>query len=166
MADTTTYFGSLFPVRNNAMLIIPALALAAACSVDSTTAPAAQRQAEAVSAPTNYSFSITPENGTVRVQFARVRSSGDESVGAFMQRVFDSADAAGATRLVVDLSATRGGDALLAPALVKGVMARAHFSRRGGLIVILGPESFSPQQSTATLLQEYAQPIFVKHPVS
>lgn len=148
------------------MLMIPALALVVACSADPATAPAARRQAESVSAPTNYSFSITPENSTVRVQFARVRSNGGESVGAFMQRVFDSADAAGATRLVVDLSATRGGDAFLAASLVKGVMARAHFSRRGGLIVILGPDSFSQRQSTAKLLQEYAQPIFVKHPVS
>jgi anti-anti-sigma regulatory factor len=118
------------------------------------------------SIPANYSFSITPENRTVHVQFARVRSTGDESISAFMQRVFDSADAAGATRLVLDLSATHGGDAFLAAPLVKGVLARAHFSKRGGLIVIVGPDSFSAHQSAAKLLQEYAQPIFVKHPVS
>jgi hypothetical protein len=32
--------------------------------------------------------------------------------------------------------------------------------------VIVGPESFSPGQNTAKLLQQYAQPIFVKHPIS
>jgi hypothetical protein len=95
-----------------------------------------------------------------------VRSNGNESISAFMQRVFDSADAAGATRLVLDLSATRGGDAFLAVPLVKGVLARERFTRHGGLIVIIGPDSFSPRQNAAKLLQEYARPIFVKHPVS
>lgn len=148
------------------MLIAPILALVVACSPDSTTAPAVRQGSDGTSPAPNYSFSITPEDRTVRIQFVRVRSNGEEPISAFLERAFDSADAAGATRLVLDLSATRGGDAFLAAPLVKGVLARAHFAERGGLIVIVGPNSFSPLQSTATLLEEYAHPIFVKHPVS
>jgi hypothetical protein len=152
-------------MRYNTMLIGPALTLVLACAADSATAPLA-RQDEVAKPESNYSFSVTPENQTVRVRIERVRSSGGESVSAFMQRVFDSADAAGATRLVMDLSATRGRDTFLAVPVVKGVLARGNLSRRGGLIVIVGPETFSPGQNTAKLLQEYAQPIFIKHPIS
>ncbi len=148
------------------MLIAPALALVLACSMDSTTAPVARQESAALRPEANYSFSITPENRTVRVQFERVRSTGAESVSAFMQRVFDSADVAGATRLVLDLSQTKGGDAFLTVPLVKGVLARQHLSKRGALIVVVGPDTFSPGQNTAKLLQRYAQPIFVKHPIS
>jgi len=166
MVDPASYFQFGLSVRFNAMLIAPALALVLACSADSSVAPVVRQESAAVTAQTNYSFSILPESRTVRVQFGLVRSNGDESISAFMQRVFDSADAAGATRLVVDLSATRGGDAFLAVPLVKGVLARDRFTKHGGLIVIVGPETFSRRQSTAKLLQEFAQPIFVKHPSS
>jgi len=166
MPDTRHYFTSQNPVRYNAMLIAPALALVLACSTDSTTAPFPRQESAAIRSEANYSFTVTPENRTVHVQFERVRSTGSESVSAFMQRVFDSADAAGATRLVLDLSETKGGDAFLAVPLVKGVLARQHLSKRGGLIVVVGPDTFSPGQNTAKLLRQYAQPIFVKHPIS
>jgi hypothetical protein len=166
MPDTRHYFTSQNPVRYNAMLIAPALALVLACSTDSATGPVARQENAAISPAANYSFSITPENRTVRVRFERVRSTGAESVSAFMQRVFDGADAAGATRLVLDLSEVKGGDAFLTVPLVKGVLARQHLSKRGGLIVVVGPDSFSPGQNAAKLLQRYAQPIFVKHPIS
>jgi hypothetical protein len=83
-----------------------------------------------------------------------------------VQRVFASADAAGATRVVVDLSAIKGGDSFLLVPLVKGILAREQFTRRGGLTVILGPDSFSPAQNTATMLKRFANPIFVGRPAS
>jgi hypothetical protein len=119
-----------------------------------------------LAAETNYSFSIAPANHTVHVRFARVRSDGEESVSDFMRRVFASADAAGATRLVLDVSAIKGGDAFLLVPLVKGILARDQFTRPGGLVVIVGPNSFSPSQSAATILRQYAQPVFVDHPVT
>src|SRR5438045_1477897 len=96
------------PVSCHGMLMGPVLAIVLGCSADSSIAPAAQQRRTPSSARADYSFSISPERGTVRVQFGRVRSNGDESISAFMQRVFDSADAVGASRLVLDLSATRG----------------------------------------------------------
>ena len=83
-----------------------------------------------------------------------------------MERMFASADAAGATRLVLDLSGTRGGDSFLIVPLVKGIMSREQFTRHGGLVVIVGPDTFSPSQNAATVLQRYAQPIFVDRPVT
>jgi len=83
-----------------------------------------------------------------------------------MRRVFASADATGATRLVLDLSALNGGDAFLLVPLVKGILAHEQFTQRGGLVIILGPNSFSPSQNAAKLLNQYAQPIFVDYPIT
>ena len=142
------------------------LALVLACSAESTIAPAPLTEPAAATIEPNYSFSIAPGDRSVYVRFSRVRGEGEESVSAFVQRVFASADAAGATQLVVDLSATKGGDAFLVVPLLKGILTREQFTRRGGLTVILGPDSYSAAQSTATVLERYANPVFVRVPRS
>jgi len=108
----------------------------------------------------NNSYSINAADRTVYVTLAHVRGEG-EPVHAFMRRMFDSADSAGARRLVVDLRSVTGGDARLLVPLIKGVVTRDRFVQGGGLYVVVGPRSFSPTQNAATLLQEYAHPIFV-----
>ena len=153
-------------VRRVALRLIPALTMVMGCSTDSSVAPHVNRNAE-VSAPArNYSFSIASDSRTVHVRFARVRADGGESVSAFMERMFANADAVGATRLVLDLSATKGGDTFLVVPLVRGIMAREQFTKRGGLVVIVGPDTFSLSQNAAAVLQRFAQPIFVDHPVT
>jgi hypothetical protein len=82
-------------------------------------------------------------------------------VSSFIDRMFASADAVGADRLVLDLRSIREGDSFLVVPLVRGVIARERFARHGGLFVVVGGDSFSPRQNAATLLQEYASPIFV-----
>ena len=145
------------------MWILAALGAMAACSGETSVTPRSQSQISAqVGQETNYSFSISTSDRTVRVRFTRVRSEGTESIGAFMQRMFTSADSAGATRLVVDLRSIRGGDGFLLVPLVKGVLARERFAQRGGLFVVVGDASFSPGQNAATLMQQYANPIFVR----
>jgi hypothetical protein len=79
--------------------------------------------------------------------------------------MFASADSAGATKLVVDLSAVKGGDAFLVVPLVKGVLARERFARPGGLVVIVGAESFSQAQSAASILERYANPVFLQEAI-
>jgi hypothetical protein len=79
-----------------------------------------------------------------------------------MQRVFESADAIGAKRMVVDLSTLKGGDTFLAAPLVRGVMARKQLAMHGGLVVIVSGDSFAPSRNTARLLQRYVQPIMVE----
>ena len=79
-----------------------------------------------------------------------------------MQRMFASADSVGAKRLIVDLRSTTGGDAFLLVPLVKGVVARDRFIQPGGLVLLLGPSSFSPSQNAAAVLQRYANPTIVR----
>jgi hypothetical protein len=149
-------------LRSRAWMLV-ALSVMAACAGESPVTPRSEPAlSAAVAGEANYSFSISPADRTVRVRFTRVRSDGAESVSAFMARMFASADAAGATKLVLDLRAIEGGDSFLVVPLVKGVIARERFAQRGGLVVIVGPESFSQRQNAASLLQWYANPIFVE----
>jgi hypothetical protein len=154
----------MWRVNQAGRIWIPAiLGAMVACSGVTPVTPASQPQVSAqVGQEKNYSFSVTPSDRTMRVKFTRVRSEGTESISAFMQRMFASADSAGATRLVVDLRSIRGGDGFLLVPLVKGVLARERFAQHGGLLVVVGDASFSPGQSAATLLQQYANPIFVR----
>ncbi|HEX9129627.1 MAG TPA: hypothetical protein VF850_10720 [Gemmatimonadaceae bacterium] len=110
----------------------------------------------------NNSYSINAADGTVYVTLAQVRGESGERIHAFVQRMFESADSARARRLVIDLRSITGGDAFLLVPLVRGVVARERFAHRGGLFVVVGDASFSPGQNAATLLQQYANPIFVR----
>lgn len=143
-------------------LVLGALA---GCAGEIPVAPGTQPEASGqVAQEQNYSFSISPADRTVRVQFTRVRSNSAESVSSFMHRMFATADSAGATKLVLDLRSTTGGDSFLLVPLVKGVLARERFTRPGGLLVLVGPESFSPGQNAASMLRRYANPVFVGEP--
>lgn len=106
------------------------------------------------------SYSINAADRTVYVTLARLRGEG-EPVNAFVRRMFDSADSAAARRLVIDLRSVTGSDARLLVPLIKGVVTRDRFVQRGGLSLIVGANSFSPAQNAATLLQQYANPVFV-----
>jgi hypothetical protein len=106
------------------------------------------------------SYSINAANGTIYVVLTQMRGEG-EPIHAFMRRVFDSADSARARRLVIDLRSIDTGDARLLVPLIKGVVARDRFVQRGGLLLIVGTNSFSPAQNAATLLRQYANPVFV-----
>ncbi len=108
----------------------------------------------------NNSYSINVADRTVYLSLAEVRREG-EPVHVFMRRMFDSADSAGARRLVIDLRSVTGGDAHLLVPLIRGIVTRDRFVQGGGLYVVVGPRSFSPAQNAATLLQQYAHPIFV-----
>jgi hypothetical protein len=110
----------------------------------------------------NNSYSINAVDGTVYVTLAQVRGDSGEQIHAFVKRMFESADSASARRLVIDLRSITGGDARLLVPLIKGIAMRDRFVRGGGLYVVVGPESFAPAQNAATLLQRYANPIFVR----
>lgn len=123
-----------------------------------------QRSAESSIAeprPENNSYSINPVDRTVYVRVATARNEGGEPIHAFMRRMFESADSAGATRLVLDLRSVSGSDGFLLVPLLKGVITRDRFLEAGALSVVVGRDSFSPRQNAATLLQQYAKPVFV-----
>jgi len=108
------------------------------------------------------SYSISPLDRTVYVRLAGVRTQDGESIHAFMRRLFESADSAGAVRLVIDLRSVTGSDARFLVPLIKGVAMRDRLVQAGGLYLVVGPDSFSPSQNAATLLLQYAKPTFLQ----
>lgn len=110
----------------------------------------------------NNSYSINAGDRTVYVTIVQVRGETGEPIRAFLHRMFESADSANAKRMVLDLRSVTGGDARLLAPLVGGIVRRDRFVQNGGLYVMTGSESFSPAQNAATLLQQYAHPIFVE----
>lgn len=104
------------------------------------------------------SYYINAADRAVYVTLTQLRGEG-EPVHAFLRRMFDSADSARASRLVIDLRSINTGDARLLVPLIKGVVTRDRFVRRGALLLIVGANSFSPAQNAATLLQQYANPV-------
>jgi hypothetical protein len=137
--------------------------LTLSCSEPTATSsrPAA---AASVAEQRNNSYSIGAPDRTVYVRLVQLRGESGEPVHEFVRRMMDSADSAGAQRLVVDLRSIAGSDARLLVPLIKGVVTRDRFVREGGLYVVVGPNSFSPTQNAATLLARYAHPIFVGQP--
>jgi hypothetical protein len=108
------------------------------------------------------SYSINPVDGTVRVTIVRVRGETGEPIHAFLRRMFESVDSVGARRMVLDVRSINGSDARLVTPLVAGILKRDQFLGDGGLCVMTGSQSFSPAQNAATLLQQYAHPIFTQ----
>ena len=147
--------------------ITPCLAvLALACAEPTITAPAPATLAprgEGELSQRN-SYSIRAAENTIFVKIVQVRGESGEPIHAFIRKMFVSADSARAERLVIDLRSISASDIRLTVPLIKGVATRHRFAQRGGLFVVVGDESFSPSQSTARLLQQYANPIFVRQP--
>ena len=130
------------------------------CAEPTGTSP--QRSAPAiVGQQQSNSYFINAANRTVYVTLAQVRGEG-EPVHAFMRRMFYSADSAGARRLVIDLRLISTGDARLLVPLIKGVVTHDRFVQHGGLLLLVGTNTFSPAQNAAALLRQYANPILVR----
>ena len=139
--------------------------LALTCAETSTSpAPTTVAPAGEVKRARDNSYSISAADRTIYVKIAQVRSENGESIHAFIRKMFASADSARTQRLVIDLRAISGSDTRLAVPLIKDIATRERFMKRGALFVVVGDESFSPSQSAARLLQEYANPVFVRQP--
>lgn len=126
------------------------------------TATLSRPAAPEIAGQKSNSYFVNATNRTVYLTVAQLRAESSEPVHAFVKRMFASADSAGAQRLVVDLRSVTDGDTRLLVPLIRGVATRDRFVNRGGLYVVVGPDSFSPRQNAARLLEQYASPIFVE----
>lgn len=136
--------------------------LSLSCAEPTTISPRSAAPAILEVNAQNNSYSVNDADRAVYVRLTQVRTESGEPIHAFMQRMFESADSADARRLVIDLRSISGSDTRLLVSLIKGVAVRDRFVRGGGLYVVVGPNSFAPAQNAATLLQHYANPIFVR----
>jgi hypothetical protein len=147
-------------VRSNMSRVQFALILTVLGCVEPTATSPRQAGPTIVGQRQNNSYSIDAADRTVYVTLTQMRGEG-EPVHSFIRRMFASADSAAARRLVIDLRSVGTGDARLSVPLIRGVVTRDRFVRRGGLVLIVGANSFSPAQNAATLLRQYANPVVV-----
>jgi hypothetical protein len=136
--------------------------LSFACAEPTAIPPRPAAEAIAGLGHQDNSYYFDGAHTTIYVTLIHVRGEGSEPVHAFMRRAFESADSVGARRLVIDVRSVAGSDARLLVPLIKGIVARDRLLQRGGLYVVVGPNSFSPTQKAATLMQQYANPIFIR----
>lgn len=135
--------------------------LSFACAEPTAILPRPAAEAVAGQGRQENSYYFDAAHTTIYVKLIHARGEGAEPVRAFMRRAFESADSVGARRLVIDVRSVSGSDARLLVPLIKGIVARDRLVRPGGLYVVVGANSFSPTQRAATLLQQYANPIFI-----
>ena len=142
------------PIRLSLILLV------LSCAEPTATSSRAAAPTTAAPQPGN-SYVVNAANRTAYVSIGAVGGDGGEPVHAFVRRMFESADSASAQRLVIDLRSISGGDTRLLVPLIKGVVMRDRFAQGGGLYLVIGPDSFSPAQNAARLLEQYANPIVV-----
>lgn len=111
-----------------------------------------------------YWFERRPADNLVYVQFNSIADKPEESLAAFFRRVFAAIDEHDAGALVVDLRWNSGGNTFLAEPLVHHIIRRERINRHGHLFVVIGRNTFSAAQNTATLLDRHTQAVFVGEP--
>lgn len=111
----------------------------------------------------NFWFEIVPETKTLYVQFNAVQNKPEETVEAFFNKVFDTAEKQPVERLVIDLRHNGGGNNYLNRPITIGAI-RSRLNVKGKFFVITSRETFSAAQNTVNDLEKYTNAIFVGEP--
>lgn len=110
-----------------------------------------------------YWFEYLPAANLVYFQFNAIEDAPDEPLDAFTDRLFTAVDDHAAA-LAIDLRWNGGGNTFLAMPLVHRVIRHDRINRRGRLFVVIGRDTFSAAQNTATLLDRHTHAVFVGEP--
>jgi len=111
-----------------------------------------------------YWFEYLPAADLVYFQFNAVRDHPAEAFGTFCDRLFGFIADRCPARLVIDLRWNGGGNTFLTQPLLHHLIACPEISRRGALFVIIGRQTFSAAQNTATAIDRETSAIFVGEP--
>lgn len=113
---------------------------------------------------TSYWFEHLPTENLVYFQFNGIGDKPEEPLASFYERMFTAIDRHNAVALVIDLRWNGGGNTFLAQPLIHHIIRREQIDRRGALFVIIGRNTFSAAQNTATLLDRHTNAVFVGEP--
>jgi tetratricopeptide (TPR) repeat protein len=112
----------------------------------------------------NYWFEHLPAQRTVYMAFNTVRDAPGESLAAFSRRLGEFVERNRVDRLVIDMRWNNGGNAQLVTPLIATLLRSERINRRGHLVVLIGPRTFSAAQSAAALIERFTNAIFVGEP--
>jgi hypothetical protein len=105
-----------------------------------------------------------PEAGLLYAQIAAVRDGEDETLAAFGRRLFDTLDAEGLERLVIDLRHNDGGNGDLLWELIYEIKRHPEIDRPGHLHVITSGETFSAAVMATARLKRHTAAVLVGAP--
>jgi hypothetical protein len=111
-----------------------------------------------------YWYEFLPAHDLVYFQYNEVRDHPAEPFAAFCDRLFGFIEDRRPGRLVIDLRWNGGGNTFLAQTLLHHLIACPAISRPGALFVIIGRQTFSAAQNTATAIDRETGAIFVGEP--
>jgi tetratricopeptide (TPR) repeat protein len=111
-----------------------------------------------------YWFEYLTAERTVYVQLNSMTDHPAETLAAFTERLFAFIDASHADTLVLDLRWNGGGNTFLTQPLLHRLIGCRQVNRPGGLFVIIGRQTFSAAQNTATAIERHTHAIFAGEP--
>lgn len=111
-----------------------------------------------------YWFEYLPETKTVYFQFNRVMDDPRESLAQFSDRLFKFINEHEVEKLVIDLRWNPGGNTLLLPPFIHGLIRCEKINQRGKLFTIIGRLTYSAAQNAATFIERHTKAIFVGEP--
>ena len=108
-------------------------------------------------------ITFVPEHRAVYFQFNDVRNGEKETLAQIAQRLRTMLEGDSVDRIVIDLRNNGGGDnTLLRPLLL--TLIRCRQNRRGGMVALIGPRTFSAAQNFTNRLESYTETIFLGEP--
>jgi len=111
-----------------------------------------------------YWFEYIRETKMVYFQFNQVRDSSEESLAQFSERLIKFINEHEVEKLVIDMRRNPGGNSLLLPPLIHGLIRCEKINQRGKLFVVIGRQTYSAAQNAATFIERHTRAVFVGEP--
>jgi hypothetical protein len=108
-------------------------------------------------------FEYLPEARALYVQINEVGNKDTETLADFSKRLFASAEAGQAEKLILDLRLNRGGNGMLLRPLVTGII-KSRLDQPGKLFALIGRSTWSASQFLLNDLEQYTNVVFVGEP--
>ncbi|MFD0560471.1 hypothetical protein FB566_3873 [Stackebrandtia endophytica] len=111
-----------------------------------------------------YWFAHDAANSLIHFGFNSLVEEPDEPLAEFFEKLFAQFDEVTADRLVIDLRWNGGGNTFKALPLLTHILARPRLNRPNALFIVIGRNTFSAAQNTATMLGAHTEATFVGEP--
>ena len=109
----------------------------------------------------DYWYEHLPESKTVYLQWNHVHSDSTESIGDFLDRIAGFIEAHAVEKLAIDMRWNNGGDSVLLPSVLAGLIRDTKINQPGKLFLITGHRTFSAAQNAVTLITRFTPAIVV-----
>lgn len=111
-----------------------------------------------------FGFEPMPEHRAVYAWINQIADSDNETMSAFVERLFGFIDANGVEVLIIDVRGNGGGNNYLNAPLVRAVTAHDRLNRPGGVFVITGRQTYSAAVDLLCGLTRHSHALVVGEP--